>query len=178
MMDTLVMIVKSLVILAFLSLFLEMLLPAGSTKKYAKFVMGLLMLVVMINPILQLAHSDLPKVISVDEVTAAGASTDDILAEGEALRQGMEEGALSTYENEMAAAVQDELADFDNVKAVTVQLGKEGEEVQSVDLLVTLESSSNDGGAAAIRKKAESVLAEKFGLQAADIRVSFKKSAD
>lgn len=178
MMDTLIMIVKSLVILAFLSLFLEMLLPSGSTKKYAKFVMGLLMLVVMINPILQLAHSDLPKVISVDEVAAAGASTDDILADGEALRQGMEEDALTTYEKEMAAAVQDELADFDTVQAVAVQLGKDGEQVQSVDLLVTLKSDAGDGDTAAIRRQAEAVLAEKFGLQAADVRVSFKKVAD
>lgn len=178
MIDTLVMIVKSLVVLAFLSLFLEMLLPAGSTKKYAKFVMGLLMLVVMINPVLRLANAELPRVVDVDEVTAAGASTDDILAAGEGLRQDMTEGALTAYEKEIAAAVQDELAAFDEVKTVTVQLNKEGEQVQSVDVLVLLKSGSGGIDEKAIRSRAAAVLADEFGISAENVRVSLSKAAE
>ncbi len=178
MMDTLVMIVKSLVVLAFLSLFLEMLLPSGSTKKYAKFIMGLLMLVVMINPVLQLVHAELPQVVSVDDVAAAGASTDDILAAGEELRQGMETDALTEYEQELAAQVQEELENFDDVKAVTVQLSKEGEQVQLVNILVTLQAAANDSDKKAICSRAEAVLADDYGISAEQVRVSFRQAAE
>lgn len=178
MMDTLVMIVKSLVVLAFLSLFLEMLLPSGSTKKYAKFIMGLLMLLVMINPVLQLVHAELPRVVSVDDVAAAGASADDIAAAGEELRQGMETDALTEYEQELAARVQEQLESFDEVKAVSVQLSKEDEQVQLVNLLVTLRAEADDSDKKAICSRAEAVLAEDYGISAEQVRVSFSKAAE
>ena len=50
--DTLSELCRELLVLAGLSLFMEVLLPVGELKKYAQFVMGLLVVAAMLNPLL------------------------------------------------------------------------------------------------------------------------------
>ena len=47
---------RQILILAGLSLFLEVLLPGGSLKKYTQFVMGLLLVAALLNPLLGLTR--------------------------------------------------------------------------------------------------------------------------
>lgn len=53
---------RQLLIIAGLSLFLDVLLPGGAFRRYTQFVMGLLMVSVLLNPLLGLYGQDLPQV--------------------------------------------------------------------------------------------------------------------
>lgn len=62
MVEALSAVCRQLLIIAGLSLFLDVLLPGGTFRKYTQFVMGLLMVVVLLNPLLGLAGYGLPQV--------------------------------------------------------------------------------------------------------------------
>ena len=53
---------RQVLVLAGLSLFLEVLLPGGSLKKYTQFVMGLLLVAALLNPLLGLTRGLAPEV--------------------------------------------------------------------------------------------------------------------
>ena len=62
MLDGLREVCRQLLVLAGLSLFLEVLLPSGSLKKYTQFVMGLLLVAAMLNPLLGLTRGLAPEI--------------------------------------------------------------------------------------------------------------------
>ncbi len=84
---------RQLLMLAGLSLFMEVLLPGGELKKYAQFVMGLLVVAALLNPLLGLTKGLAPDVVAkvfMDTFAEAAQAdirdnTDDIITAGSSL---------------------------------------------------------------------------------------------
>ena len=173
------MIVKNLVILAFLSLLLELLLPKGTTKKYAKFVMGLLVLIVMINPVLQVIDEDIPVVeyFKDDSVTA---DTEDIIVNGQNVRSNISETVIAEYKDDIAKQIEDMLLTVDGIQDVTTEIGFDGDEVDFVTLALSVEPEFQEDPEKIqnIREEAEKVLNDFYGIQGENIRISIVQSSD
>ena len=179
-MDMVISVTKTLVILAILSLLLELILPRGSTQKYAKFVMGLLVLLVVINPIIQLAGGETPAVADFDETAAAVSSTAEIIEKGQCLRQSLTAETVSEYEVKIADEIKKSLSDLEGVQSVEIAINEDENGEYSVDVIVLLsQKMKNDlGGITKIRNIAEDLLVNEYGLSAENFNVSVSCLSD
>lgn len=178
-MDTVVVIVKSLVVLAFLTLLLEMILPQGSTKKYAKFVMGLLVVLVIINPVLRLCGGETP-VFGGSLDMSSSVAAEDIVADGENLRDGLTKSAARQYETEINATVRDALADFGGIDDVMTEVAWDGETINAVTVILSVSEdfANNAAELKKIRSKVEKLLSENYGINGENTVVSVSCAAD
>ncbi len=102
--DILAGVARQALILAGLALFLEVLLPQGQIKKYARLVLGLLLAGALLSPFW--AHA--PGAVSAAIFVAPPDNTEAILAAGSDLSRRAEEAA----QKELAAEVERQLAAF------------------------------------------------------------------
>ena len=170
-MDTVVMIVKSLIVLAFLSLLLELILPKGSTKKYAKFVIGILVLVVMINPIIRVIGEDMTVIKDFGNNTSFEDSTAEIVASGNELRDKITTESLSEYEKEIGDSLQAELIEFSGIKSVSVDVKGNADEDYGVVVLIDLDSD-NEVDTEKIRSITENYFIDNYGITDEQIMVT------
>ncbi|MGI5824499.1 MAG: stage III sporulation protein AF [Bacillota bacterium] len=178
-MDTVIMIVKNLVVLAFLSLFLELILPKGSTKKYAKFVMGLLVITVMINPILHVIGEEMPAVAEIAGDSSA-VSAEDIIADGQIIKGNISEAAVSEYEADISRQMKKMLSVVDGVDDVMTDISFDNDNIKAVTLVLAVkpEFESNPEKIKEIRQQTENILSEFYGVEAENINVSISKRSE
>lgn len=100
MVEALASVCRQVLVIAGLSLFLDVLLPGGSFRKYTQFVMGLLLVAVLLNPLLGIAGQDLPQVTAgvFSSVAFPPDNSGEIIAAG----AGMTADAVSQAEVELA----------------------------------------------------------------------------
>lgn len=173
MMDTIVAVVRNLIILAFLSLFLELLLPGGTTKRYAKFVMGLLVVLALLQPVLQLTQWEMPVIADYREESSAAAA-EEIIDSGEKIQENLNETVLAEYEEEIAAQIEKLVTDIEGVETVSSTLHFDGEHLDNITLglEVAPEFLEQPGKIQEIREKAAEILAGFYEMETKDIRVS------
>lgn len=110
---------RQILILAGLSLFLEVLLPGGSLKKYTQFVMGLLLVAALLNPLLGLTRGLAPEVqASVfgdmqQILSGQSGNTEQIIAAG----SNLADGARAQAAQELAGGLERQIASLVNLAA-------------------------------------------------------------
>lgn len=96
--------IRTIVTVIFLATMLEMFLPGGTMQKYVRVVMGLLLLLVILNPLINLAGKDYSWQARIWEV-GNEQGLQAVLAAGEQLRVEQEKYALQEYKNRLAEQV-------------------------------------------------------------------------
>ncbi len=193
-MDVLSSIVKSVVIIAFLTLFLEILLPSGNMKRYSKFVMGLLILVVVINPLLKVFSDDLPAVnlkgIDYDGSTAV--TTQDIIDQGNALGGELQNQGESYYQESLVKQIKSIVRLIDGVEDAMVEVVlNEEHNLTDVIIVLTIEKAKAVKGGNAtdkpqftedtvreIRQKTEEAVGDFYDIPPERIQVSISSYAN
>lgn len=102
---------RQVLVLAGLSLFLEVLLPGGNLKKYAQFVMGLLLVAALLNPLLGLSRGLAPEIKAsvfrdMRQLLADDGSTQQIITAG----SNLAEGAKTQAAQELAQGLERQIA--------------------------------------------------------------------
>lgn len=173
MTETIVTIVKTLIVLVFLSMFLELLLPKGSTKKYAKFVMGILVLIVMVNPIIRLIGEDLPLMIDFDNAMSFESSTEEIVASGNSLREKITADSMAVYKKEIESNLKSELKKIAEISSVTISVDESNGKYNITVLLDFGNEEKTDGRInEKIRKTAEDFFVDNYDIDNEQIDVS------
>ncbi len=127
---------RQLLVLAGLSLFLEVLLPGGNLKKYTQFVMGLLLVAAMLNPLLGLTRGLAPEIKAsvftdmrrlltvdgVDEVDSVDSQTQQIVAAGSNLAAGARAQAAQELADGLEKQISSLVGLTDGVEACTVEV--------------------------------------------------------
>lgn len=179
MMDTIVAVVRNLIILAFLSLFLELLLPGGSTKRYAKFVMGLLVVLALLQPLLQLTQWKMPVVADYQEESSVAAA-EEIVGSGEEIRENFNETVLAEYEKEIAAQIEKLVSGIEGVETVSSTLRFDGEQLSSITLGMEVipEFWEQPEKIQEIREEAAEILSGFYEIETKDIRISISAATE
>lgn len=90
-MDVLVEIVRNLLIIIMVSSFLELLLPDGNIKPFARLAMGLFILVAILNPALNLLYENREFKVNLWDYQVNTNETEQILAEGQKINRRITE---------------------------------------------------------------------------------------
>lgn len=106
--DILTQVARQALILSGLTLFLEVMLPAGQVKKYARLVMGLLLAGALLSPVFDAGGG----AVSASIFVAPPDNTEAIIAAGSNLSEQAEREA----EQELAAEVEQQLAAFSELQ--------------------------------------------------------------
>ncbi len=125
---------RQVLVLAGLSLFLEVLLPGGNLKKYTQFVMGLLLVAALLNPLLGLTRglapevkasvfSDMQQILSgqadtTEQIVTAGSN----LADGVRAQAAQELASGQEQAENIGRAVRQTVADFYDIEPAAVQV--------------------------------------------------------
>lgn len=188
MLDGLREVCRQLLVLAGLSLFLEVLLPSGSLKKYTQFVMGLLLVAAMLNPLLGLTRGLAPEIkasvfTDMQRLLADDGQTEQIVAAGSNLASG----ARAQAAQELAAGLEKQIASLvglaDGVEACTVEVNLaadllyEAAEADSwhnwgqVIIVLTVEEA-RQAQAEGISRTVRQTVADFYDIEAAAVQVS------
>jgi len=106
---------RQVLLLAGLSLFLEVLLPGGNLKKYTQFVMGLLLVATLLNPLLGLTRGLAPEIEAsvfrdmrqlLDDKGGAADATERIITAG----SNLADGAKAQAAQELASGLERQIA--------------------------------------------------------------------
>jgi stage III sporulation protein AF len=116
-MDTLRIMVRSLLVIIFIAAFLEIVLPRSDMKRYINLIIGLFVIVVVLNPILAAVDKgisvELPQVVTGETAETTSA----LLKKGSQLGSNMRKNAVKEYKEKLAGQVM-ALAGFN--KSITV----------------------------------------------------------
>lgn len=182
---------RQLLVLAGLSLFLEVLLPGGSLKKYTQFVMGLLLVAAMLNPLLGLTRglapeikasvfTDMRRLLTVDGVDS---QTEQIVTAGSNLAAGARAQAAQELADGLEKQISSLVGLTDGVEACTVevnlavdQLYEEAEADSwhnwgQVIIVLTVEEA-RQAQAEGISRTVRQTVADFYDIEAAAVQVS------
>jgi stage III sporulation protein AF len=113
MIETLGNLVRSIVILIFLTVLLEMLLPQGIFRRYLRVLAGILLILTILTPLQKIMHMaplwDEADVFSETEIK--NENLQQILAKGEALQEENIRFALQDYRSNIFTLLENELAE-------------------------------------------------------------------
>ncbi len=160
--------VRDLAVVAVLAAFLDMLLPNGRMRRFARVVTGLFVLLLVISPLLPLVSAeknwDLDALFAEGEADSAG-----ILAAGEALRAEWEAAAADDYAAELAAQLSAELAAREDVaEAETALSFSQLDGVYQIDAVQLRLSGSIPA------ETAQSLAAARLGIDAERVTVELR----
>lgn len=182
---------RQLLVLAGLSLFLEVLLPGGNLKKYTQFVMGLLLVAAMLNPLLGLTRglapeikasvfTDMRRLLTVDEVDS---QTQQIVAAGSNLAAGARAQAAQELADGLEKQISSLVGLTDGVEACAVEVNLavdqlyEAAEADSwhnwgqVIIVLTVEEA-RQAQAEGISRTVRQTVADFYDIEAAAVQVS------
>lgn len=188
MLDGLREVCRQLLVLAGLSLFLEVLLPSGSLKKYTQFVMGLLLVAAMLNPLLGLTRGLAPEIkasvfTDMQRLLADDGQTEQIVAAGSNLASG----ARAQAAQELAAGLEKQIASLvglaDGVEACTVEVNLDADllyEAAEADswhnwgqvIIVLTVEEARQAQAEGISRTVRQTVADFYDIDAAAVQVS------
>ena len=175
-------IVRNIVVIAILTLFLEILLPSSSLKKYAKFVMGLFILIVVIQPVFQRFQTGMPEIHSLFAWESDAEDTEEIIAAGKELGEALEAESNTVYQSDLEQQIKlvlESLTDVQNAE-VEVILGDE-HNVSDVIIVLTMVAPTATAGeesalaeikADEIREEVKQVVQEFYDVPSQKIQVS------
>ena len=104
-MDTLRLIVKSILIIIFMAAFLEIVLPRSDMKRYVNLVIGLFVIIAVVNPFLTLMDKDLSFDIFEEASLPTEGDTAALIRKGTELGNSQKAQAVSQYKEKLAKQV-------------------------------------------------------------------------
>lgn len=136
-MDILRQLIQTIVVIVILAVFLEMLLPMGDMRRYAKMVMGLLIIVAVLQTVNGVLGSDLFRDIPAVTGTFEAYNPvplDDIMAAGQSISEANRREAVQQYSSGIERQVMSLAALNNDLHAVhaSVTLGEDTNEIDSI----------------------------------------------
>lgn len=166
--------VRNIAVIALLSLFWEILLPKGKTKAFAQIVLGLLVILVVLNPLGKLFRVD---VSAVSWQGYQANSKGGIISAGNALGEKWQQEAITAYEESLKKQIKALALLTDNVADAEVSVSlKDAQTLQKIELILRLEKPATDEKA--LREKVESAISNFYGLDSKQIEVFIAVKAE
>ncbi|MCL2817308.1 MAG: stage III sporulation protein AF [Clostridiales bacterium] len=168
-MDVLIEIVRGVAVLVILALFLEMLLPEGGMRSFARLVTGLLLIVAVVNPVIS-AFGKIP-VIPFLDFSGRGPSTEEILRQGGELGAALEEQARLSYQEELTRQISALALLAAGVQSVETAPVFERDKLVGAVVKVKAEDGLGGEQKEALGKKIVAAIADFFGIEAKKVTV-------
>ena len=165
-------IVRSITVLMILYLFVEMLTPSGEMMPYIRMVMGLLLIVVMLQPVL--AHrADLSFPALLDTAVASGnISTKKILEDGEALSGVAESIAEQRYREDLCRQISSLAMLVAGVRGAETTVFLHEHQIQRINISVTASVGLQAADVQELITKIASAIGNFYGLTKDEVSVS------
>ncbi|OWZ84026.1 stage III sporulation protein AF [Natranaerobius trueperi] len=124
MLDHLNELVTSIVIVIILASFLELLLPPGNLQRYVRLVIGLMIVLIILNPIVKiLENGDMIEPDIFEEPEADIDQVDDLLERGEDMQQNRIDKIDARYKDEIKGQVKERSQyHFDSIEVANVEI--------------------------------------------------------
>ncbi len=119
MIDIFIHLVRQIAMLTLLAVFIEMLLPKGDMQRFARMVMGLLLLVIILNPLLSVFDTALPTVL--EDPNGYDAEVTAVLQQGEALASSWQQQELAHFQEDLQKQIATTVSYLPGVERVEVQ---------------------------------------------------------
>lgn len=103
-METIKLIVKSILVVIMLASFLEIILPRSEMKRYINLIIGLFIIFSILNPLFNLAKQDIAFDVF-DDVPGGTADTNTIINKGKAISQEQKETAVREYKEKLSKQI-------------------------------------------------------------------------
>lgn len=107
--------IKNIVVVIILAMFLELLLPKSEMQKYVKMVLGLLVILLVLNPVLDLIKQDFnygERVLEIQNTM----ELDNIMTVAQNLEQNNKKNILKTYKKGLNKQIEAQVMTFDEIK--------------------------------------------------------------
>ena len=172
-MQILIQMVRQIAMLTLFAVFVEMLLPKGDMQKFARMVMGLLLLVVVLNPLLAVLETSMPQVGSRSK--AYDAETTAVLQQGAAVAAAATKQEAQTWQEEMATQITATVVLLPGVEKAAIRLqltgdgpGADSQRIKSMDIGVVYEKNGREKISL---QELQEYLAGLYGLSAEKIAI-------
>ncbi|MGI6357341.1 MAG: stage III sporulation protein AF [Bacillota bacterium] len=194
--------VQNVIVLMLLGTFLQMILPEGNMRRYAQLAVGLIMVLVLLTPLLQLSRIPFDLGVSLSQATIS-AAWEELQVRGKVWQEQNDQTLLKTYRQSLAEQVQQlvELSgemkllscqielveerqadDFGRILSLEVQVSRQQEWVQPVTAVWPVQVGDAKGvqrtgpsaNLASDAALVQSVLANHFVLDAEQVSVTIK----
>jgi stage III sporulation protein AF len=187
--EVLVQIVKNLLVIIMVASFLELLMPDGSIKPFARLAMGLFILVAILNPTLNLLYKEHEFKINLWDYQMDTAKTDEIRQAGEKINHRIIEANEETVQGKMEKQIAAVAMLVPGVEDVDINAGVSNNAVVKVDLTVIPEHGSGEDEKIGvfsgqhglsedekekIRQKIINVMHNLYGLDQIQININFE----
>lgn len=158
-MNSLVEWISTIIVFIFLVTIVGMLLPNSNMKNYVKMVAGLLLIVIILNPVFKLLQTDLSDVLSVfdsETYIATGSLENAISEKKKEIQQNERAYILEQAAVQMAGDVEEDLEAAYSLKIadITVYADEEKEEITQEDISgvqVIVQAKKEEGAISAIK---------------------------
>lgn len=107
--------IKNIVVVIILAMFLELLLPKSEMQKYVKMVLGLLVILLVLNPVLDLIKQNFSfgeRILEIQNTM----ELDNIMTVAQNLEQNNKKNILKTYKEGLNKQVEAQVMTFDEIK--------------------------------------------------------------
>lgn len=107
--------IKNIVVVIILAMFLELLLPKSEMQRYVKMVLGLLVILLVLNPVLDLIKQDFnygERVLEIQNTM----ELDNIMTVAQNLEQNNKKNILKTYKKGLNKQIEAQVMTFDEIK--------------------------------------------------------------
>lgn len=91
--------------------FVEILMPSGSMRKYVSFVLGLMVMIVILNPLLNMAVRDFSMADRIVQVSE-GISFKDLQLKVNSIKEGQREGIIRLYKKRLENQIKKHVIDM------------------------------------------------------------------
>lgn len=147
MMQTLIELVRNLIVIVLLASFLELFTPRGELDRWIRLALGLVIVAALVTPVVRWLSSEDWWTQLPESLTASTGGGEEYLQQGEMLNQLLQEEAWHEYEQELNRQVAAVAALHAGVAKVAVEseLGATGE-LQSLHVYLWLEEGVEDAG--------------------------------
>lgn len=147
--------VGNVIVLVFLAMLLELLLPRGSMQRFVRVVMGLLVMLAVLQPVFGLLSHGLGLEGLGAAVSGPSLNIDSILADAERLRQENSDLTLAAYRRQLEQTMEQRLGQLPGVSSarcrVEVAEAANGQELGAIKAVaVELVPGKNSGAGGAI----------------------------
>lgn len=141
--------IKQIILLILIATFLDLLLPNSGMRRYVKLVVGLLLILVILSPVLELFQFDFERLLTVQEEWDKREETmfsNRVSANRERLEGWQEAAILKEVASQWEKEIKRELEDRFQLQVVDLQLKlisqKEEAQIESVSLVLKMKEDS------------------------------------
>jgi len=138
---------EEIVLIVFITTFLDLLLPNGALTNFVRMVMGLFLLVSILNPIVGLLRED--ALLGSWHLLKESEEAQAVLAQGQALSKTQNEKTLRAYEESLEQQITalvylvdgvkecetEVMVDFETVKSITVTVNAQADQQKIIRLI-------------------------------------------